>query len=236
MGRYDKIRVYNGSSWVQPSNMYVYNGSSWVDFGSNTSYNTNNAYMYNGSAWVRSTLNRQDYTTYNAATERWVEYTGANNLSFVNNGITLTANRQASSWSAWFASMAKDYSTGWWAGSTANNDGTLDTHEYTWSGNLWISKMTYRSPGNNFFQACPHVCSAQFRTGTTWSATQSYTTNVYTNRDQWNNGWAFNKQGSYTGVRLSFYNNSSYKEIVQSTRVGRYSLLLGTMGTGTNWI
>ena len=58
MGRYDKIRVYNGSSWVQPSRMYVWNGSSWVDYGTNDSDNTRSAYGWNGSSWVRFTRNR----------------------------------------------------------------------------------------------------------------------------------------------------------------------------------
>ena len=59
MGRYDKIRCWNGSSWVQPKQMYVWNGSSWVDFGTNDSSNTRSMYTWNGSSWVRKTLNYQ---------------------------------------------------------------------------------------------------------------------------------------------------------------------------------
>lgn len=58
MGRYDKIRCWDGSSWVQPSRMYVWNGSSWVDFGANDSDNTRSMYTWNGSSWVRKTLNK----------------------------------------------------------------------------------------------------------------------------------------------------------------------------------
>ena len=58
MGRYDKIRCWNGSSWVQPTQMYVWNGSSWVDYGTNDSSNTKEMYAWNGSSWVRQTLNR----------------------------------------------------------------------------------------------------------------------------------------------------------------------------------
>ena len=70
MGRYDKIKMYNGSSWVTPSHLYTYNGSSWVDFGTSTSSDTNSLYVYSGSAWVRKTLNRT------------VNYTGTGSVKF----------------------------------------------------------------------------------------------------------------------------------------------------------
>ncbi len=31
MGRYDRIRVFDGTNWRQPRKIYVYNGSNWVD-------------------------------------------------------------------------------------------------------------------------------------------------------------------------------------------------------------
>lgn len=36
MGRYDKIKVYDGSSWRTPSRIRANYGGSWLDFGSNT--------------------------------------------------------------------------------------------------------------------------------------------------------------------------------------------------------
>lgn len=73
MGRYDKMRVWNGSSWVQPSRMYVWNGSSWVDFGTNDSDNTRTLYVWNGSSWVRKTLNRKTNTV---TVEKYLQYNG----------------------------------------------------------------------------------------------------------------------------------------------------------------
>ena len=67
MGRYDNIKVYNGSSWVKPSEVSVWNGSSWVSLGADDSSNTNGMYVWNGSEWVRKTLNKT--TTYGA---KWV--------------------------------------------------------------------------------------------------------------------------------------------------------------------
>ena len=37
MGRYDKIKVWNGSAWVQPSRIRVRANNSWQDFGDNLS-------------------------------------------------------------------------------------------------------------------------------------------------------------------------------------------------------
>lgn len=73
MGRYDKIRVWNGSSWVQPSRMYVWNGSSWVDFGENGGTNTRTLNVWNGSSWVRKTLNRRDVQV---LTDKYLQYSG----------------------------------------------------------------------------------------------------------------------------------------------------------------
>lgn len=39
MGRYDKIKVYDGSSWRTPSRIRAYYNGSWLDFGSNTDTN-----------------------------------------------------------------------------------------------------------------------------------------------------------------------------------------------------
>ena len=73
MGRYDKIRVWDGSSWVQPSRMYVWDGSSWVDFGTNTSTNTKTLNVWDGSSWVKKTLNRRDEQV---LTDKYLQYNG----------------------------------------------------------------------------------------------------------------------------------------------------------------
>lgn len=66
MGRYDKIRVYNGSSWVQPSEIKVYNGANWVSLGANTSDNTKSLHVFKAgqSTPTRATLNKQVTTNY----------------------------------------------------------------------------------------------------------------------------------------------------------------------------
>lgn len=58
MGRYDKIRYWNGSTWVQPNRVRVWTGSAWQDYGTNDSSNTNSIYVWDGSSWKRKTLNK----------------------------------------------------------------------------------------------------------------------------------------------------------------------------------
>ena len=60
MGRYDKIKVYNGSEWVKPSRIRVYINDSWRDFGTDQSANTETLETYYNNAWRRITLNRSE--------------------------------------------------------------------------------------------------------------------------------------------------------------------------------
>ena len=45
MGRYDKIKVYNNGSFVQPKRIRVWNNGSWLDLGSNDSDNKRSLYV-----------------------------------------------------------------------------------------------------------------------------------------------------------------------------------------------
>ena len=69
MGRYDKIKVYNNGSWVQPNQIRVYNNG-WQDLGTNSSYNTKSLQVRKNNAFVRATLNRRDEQV---VTDRWAE-------------------------------------------------------------------------------------------------------------------------------------------------------------------
>lgn len=64
MGRYDRIRVFDGSSWRTPTQIKVYNFG-WQDLGTATSYSTRPLYVYKETENIlkRATLNRRDYTT-----------------------------------------------------------------------------------------------------------------------------------------------------------------------------
>lgn len=78
MGRYDKIRYWNGSSWVQPNEVKYWNGSNWVSLGTNNSYETKSMQVWNGSAWVRKTLNRTDHWV---PQDHYLQYSGGAGVS-----------------------------------------------------------------------------------------------------------------------------------------------------------
>lgn len=241
MGRYDKIRVYNGSSWVQPSNMYVYNGSSWVHFGANTSYTTNGAYMYNGSAWVRSTLNRQDYTTYNSASDQFTNYTGTSTALTITSGMLTVATRRVyAPWNSYLYGMLKTINSEWWAGTTAGSDGSEDWHQWTWSGARWISRLRFMSVQSTYYNTAPHTALVSYRNASgTWTGETSISiVGSYGAQNTWGNYFTFNAKttAGYTGLKMRYLNNLTYKATNQSTRIGRFALELGTITTGANWV
>lgn len=240
MGRYDKIRVYNGSSWVQPGNMYVYNGSSWVHYGSNTSYNTQNAYMYNGSSWIRCTRNRQDYTNYNAATNKFVNYTGSSTaLSITSGTLTVAARRHHASWAAYLFGMMTSRVEDWWAATNSNTDGAEDWHQWTWSTAHWIERLRYRACNSSNWNGVPIRALVSFRNANgTWTGESTYTVaNAHTGSNTWGNYFNFNQKtaAGFTGLKMRYYNNNTYKSGSLSMRIGQYDLLTGTISSGTNW-
>ena len=62
MGRYDKIKVYDGSNWVQPKRICIRQGSSWVDLGTNDSDNNRELYVYKDTVPKRATLTKKVIT------------------------------------------------------------------------------------------------------------------------------------------------------------------------------
>lgn len=58
MGRYDKIKVYDGSGWKRPTQIQVYNNGTWVSLGTTDSSNTKTLSVYNNGVPVRATLNK----------------------------------------------------------------------------------------------------------------------------------------------------------------------------------
>lgn len=50
MGRYDKIKVFNGSTWKKPNKIQVYNGTSWISLGTDDDKtNTKSIQVHNGT-------------------------------------------------------------------------------------------------------------------------------------------------------------------------------------------
>lgn len=71
MARYDNIKVYNGSSWVKPSEICVWDGSKWISLGGDDSSNTSEMNVWNGSSWQRKTLNKKINTV---TVDKYLQY------------------------------------------------------------------------------------------------------------------------------------------------------------------
>lgn len=63
MGRYDKVKVYNGNAWVKPKRIRVWGGSSWRDLGEDDSDNRTPGFTWDGSKFQRFTLDKTLVTT-----------------------------------------------------------------------------------------------------------------------------------------------------------------------------
>lgn len=60
MGRYDKIKVYDGNAWVTPKHLRIWNGSNYTDLGLADSDNITPLYVYEGpNVLHRVTLNKK---------------------------------------------------------------------------------------------------------------------------------------------------------------------------------
>lgn len=63
MGRYDKIKVYNGSEFKQPKRIRAYDGKSFIDLGTNDSDFTRSLYVVDANKAIkRITLNKKIIT------------------------------------------------------------------------------------------------------------------------------------------------------------------------------
>lgn len=58
MGRYDKIKVYNGSAFVKPKRIRVYDGRDWIDLGPDDSEFKKSLYVRHAGTNKRITLNK----------------------------------------------------------------------------------------------------------------------------------------------------------------------------------
>lgn len=61
MGRYDKMRIFDGEKWLVPKHLKMFNGTDWVDFGEADSYCKKHIRIYNGIRMRRITLEREDF-------------------------------------------------------------------------------------------------------------------------------------------------------------------------------
>ena len=241
MGRYDKIRVFNGSSWVQPSRMYVWNGSSWVDYGTNDSDNTRSLYTYNGSSWTRKTLNkvvRQTGTNYTFDT--WVSFWpngngtfgGRSNATyFSGGGFNCTIPAGYASWDtlSWDLLDHNNTNAYGYATSNLNYPNVWRDFYFRWPGqNKWIHNIVWRAVTSSVWQGCPS--QTEFWAGDRGSFIGYYTFTNPGGADNifYNNGIDYKPNGGVQSITLAIYDGEGWKR-------GNYSLRMrATMIEGGN--
>lgn len=249
MGRYDD-RLFIGTSAGNktPVEVFVGTANGNVSLGTNDSYNTQQLYIGTNSGNIRVTRDRQDYTVYNAAVQalpKRSSHIGDNDLDVTVDNFRIRAKRQATEWSTYLCCLLETIDSGshWWAGTIYGNDNTEDWIQIEWDkvGPRWIEKMRFRTGNTTYWAACPHRLEVSFKKSDgSWTAEQTYTisSSSYTGANKWGAYFVFNKKiaQGYKGIKFRFYNNSNYKTISQSPRIGEIDLHLGTISTGTNWV
>ena len=146
MGRYDKIKVYNGTDWVKPSRIRIYSNQAWQDFGEDLSANTKALSVRFEDVFHRVTLNRTEVTTGSEA------YAGGDGFRLLPaNGFCYCPNSSVSSNTTWlFRATIKKTADGninvFWIG---NSDSSCVLH-IVWlnDGRIQVTcKSKYSSPG-----------------------------------------------------------------------------------------
>lgn len=158
MGRYDKIRVWNGSSWIQPSQMRIWNGSGWTDLGANDSSNTTSFNVWNGSSWVRKTLNRQ----VNYGDKEWyVSSSGSGGwMAAADIGANVNQN-----WFNFYFYCLKDYDNDKWVAYYGDDN-------YGWKL-LWLADGRLRW-NTCFEKGTTYSYTSNYRKSYTWSVANAY--------------------------------------------------------------
>lgn len=236
MGRYDKIKTWNGSSWVQPKQIKVWNGSSYVDYGANDSDNTKPIYTWNGSSWVRVSLNkvvRQTSTNYTFdswttvwPTSGWPE----NNGTYFSQGIhNCTVPAGYSSWGAYSCYLVGDFGTAcWWAGS-----GSTSNKWYNWywrrTTPFWVHNLVMRTANSSYYYAQPSKCEFWAGDKVTYIGAYSFTNAGAKNTWFYTTGIDYKPNGGITSFCMTCYDGSGWKvNNSQAMRMGAFRYEGGT--------
>lgn len=97
MGRYDRIKVYDGAQWRKPNYIKVYNGSQWKNLGADDDPTDNGRIkVYNGSSMIEAT--KHYVSTSQTHYSDWYTYgqftiANANNYCYCPNASSTSLNR-----------------------------------------------------------------------------------------------------------------------------------------------
>lgn len=235
MGRFDKIRVYNGSSWQQPSRIRVFSNNAWQDLGSNDSTNTRPLYVRYNNAWARATLNK---TTVTVPGESYAAGDGFRLLPA--NGFCYCSNSNNSVNVSWFfrATIRKTWDGDnqiFWTGNSSGtcahqiiwlNDGRIQvrTKSQYGSGN-WTTITTSNAVGKNQWVYLNVTCNKDVGTmsiyfnGVTTSG-QNWQTFQINAADNWVGGSGIEFKDGLECQGSKWQNQSTYRWINMTTASG----------------
>ena len=156
---------------------------------------------------------------------------GTSNTLTLSNGTVVATIRSYADWSAYFRGAWDGYDPNWWAGTNAANDGSMDRHAITWSSPKWLDYMEVQSAQSSNYASAPTRWDIEVKygsTGASWTSAGSITCSAYTAQNQFR---TFNinlkdSRGIY-GLRMTAYNNSTYKSNINSVRHNEINLYAG---------
>lgn len=247
-----QVKVWDGSQWVDYGTAGSYNtnqikswyNSQWTTFTKQGS----ESYTYNTTAQgltKNPSLIDDPYLIYTYST------------------TTVEVNRMAAedggfgAYASHLISTANNYG---WAGTTVGNDGLNEIISLYWAqdGPRWINRLRFRTANTTYYRAAPRIIDVKFlradgtwvlgdgtttTDGTTWTTENTHytkysiATGTYTAALTYGGYFTINAQHpqGFVGIRMRVINDTTYKEITQSTRTSGIDVDFGTITLTNTW-
>ena len=256
--RYDKIKYWNGASWVSPTQVKVWNGSIWEDYGLNSDYTTTKQIKaWSSGAWTTYTKQGAlQYDTAAQALDKSASELEDDNYAYTYTTQTLIAYRYVATYPVSQMLDTVSTSAASWIGTSTVDDSTADYITILWAadGPRWIEKMRFKS--TLIGSGTPKRIDVKFLkadktwdngSGTStgiddWVDTGDYTTLTISTdygANAWGDYFTVSKQiaEGYIGLKFRTLNNETYKATgtTVSVRIGEVDLHLGTITQNVSW-
>ena len=157
---------------------------------------------------------------------------GTSNTLTLSNGTRVATARSYATWSAYWRGAFDGGTSNWWAGTNAANDSSRDRHEITWGDNpKWLDYLEVQSAESSNYASAPFRWDIEVKYGSEtagWTSVGSITCDAYTAQNQWRTfDISLQDDRGIYGLRLSAFNNSTYKTNINSVRHNDIRLFAG---------
>lgn len=230
-GRYSNIRVWNGSSWVRPSEMRVWNGSEWKTFGSHTSSYSNQIKTWNGSSWVNMLYTKgSQFSHYSYGFGDWVVFwpnanglwSRSNNASFSSTNFNCTVPPGEASWDtlSWDLLDWNNYNQYGYATSHLNYPNVWRDFYFRWPNhNKWIHNIVFTSCTSSIWQGCPSQTEFWAGDRGTYIGTYTFTNPGAKDTVFYTQGIDYKPNGGIKSITLAIYDGDGWKRGGASLRM-----------------